>query len=262
MESAQPSTVSAAEIRIAQNLNQLQATIRNICLQAGRVPEDITLVAVSKTMPPELVAAAVRAGVTDIGENWVQEAAVKKPRVTTLLQNTTDYSHPSVRWHMIGHLQTNKVKKALDLFDFFHSVDSVRLAAEISRRAQRLIPVLIEVNTSGEPTKFGVAPDQLLTITAQVLNLPRLQLQGLMTIGPGLSVSEPELSRSCFRQLRQLKLSLEDRFGIGLPHLSMGMTADYAIAIEEGATILRIGTAIFGARPLILPPTPEIAGGP
>ncbi|MEO0079882.1 MAG: YggS family pyridoxal phosphate-dependent enzyme [candidate division WOR-3 bacterium] len=225
---------------IAENIAALQKRIQAACDRTGRNRSEITLVAVSKAKPPELVMEAIHAGITDIGENRIQEAAAKKPLVTL-----------PARWHLVGTLQTNKVKKALELFEVIHSVDSFHLAEEIQRRceqAQRRVKVLVEVNTTAEPTKHGVTPDGLAGLVAALLRLDRLELLGLMTIGPGWAVQEPEASRSCFRELARLAEETRQRFGIPLPHLSMGMSSDFEPAIEEGATILRIGTAIFGPR--------------
>lgn len=224
-----------------QNLEALEARIAAACSRAGRSRSEVTLVAVSKTKPPELVSEAVEAGITDVGENRVQEAAAKKPLVPL-----------PCRWHLVGSLQTNKAKKAVELFDVIQSVDSTRLAEELQRRCeqvQKTMPVLIEVNTSAEPTKHGVSPAGLPALIEAVLKLPHLDLQGLMTIGPGLAVEDPEASRSCFRLLRTLAAECRQRFSMPLPHLSMGMTSDFEVGIEEGATIVRVGTAIFGARP-------------
>jgi len=201
---------------------------------------------VSKTFPAALVAEACRAGLTDIGENRVQEAAAKRPQVVAL------GVHP--RWHLVGHLQTNKVKTALGLFDIIHSVDSLRLAEAISRQAEQTalgqaglpagqagpVPVLLEVNVGGEASKFGLAPEEVGRAVEQIAGLPGLAVQGLMTVAP-LS-ADPEEVRPVFRELRRL------RDALGLRHLSMGMTDDFEVAIEEGATMVRIGRAIFGPR--------------
>jgi pyridoxal phosphate enzyme (YggS family) len=152
---------------------------------------------------------------------------------------------------MIGHLQTNKVKKALEVFDFFQGVDSLHLAQELNRRAaqmNRMVEMLVEVNTSGEKSKFGCAPEQVSKLVGEMLNFKNLDLKGLMTIGPGLSVEDPETARPCFKLLRELRGRLESEFGIVLPCLSMGMSSDYVVAIQEGSTMVRIGTLVFGAR--------------
>ncbi len=223
---------------IADNLARLQARIAAACDRAGRSRKDVTLVAVTKTRTATEIDEAIAAGVTDIGENRVQEALAKKSLV----------SRPAC-WHLVGTLQTNKAGKALELFDVIQSVDSLRLAQELARRAAgRTVRVLVEVNTSAEPTKHGVAPQSLPELLEQILRLSPLRVEGLMTIGPGWAVEAPEASRPCFRQLAQLAEESRQRFGIPLPHLSMGMSSDFAVGIEEGATIIRIGTAIFGPR--------------
>ena len=191
-----------------------------------KIPAGVTLVAVTKTVPPEIVDAAVQAGITIFGENKVQEAKAKIPLVTS-----------RARWHFIGHLQTNKARDAAQLFEMVHSVDSVRLAAELSKHAGQSLPVLLEVNVSGEASKFGIKPADLPATLAEIQKLPRLEVRGLMTVPPLGKDSRP-----FFRQLRQM------RDDTGLRELSMGMSHDYEIAIEEGATILRLGTAIFGER--------------
>ncbi len=227
---------------IADNLARLEDQIAAACTRAGRNRQDVTLVAVTKTRTPTEIDEAIRAGVTDIGENRVQEALAKKPQV----------SGPAC-WHLVGTLQTNKAGKALELFDVIHSVDSLRLAQELARRAAatgRRPRILVEVNTSAEPTKHGAAPESLLELLEQLLPLPQLRIEGLMTIGPGWATENPEASRPCFRQLAELAENARQRLGIPLPHLSMGMSSDFAVGIEEGATIIRIGTAIFGPRPV------------
>jgi len=226
-------------VGIAENLRSVRERVAAACERAGRSPDDVTVVGVSKTFPATLVVEACRAGLTDIGENRVQEAAAKIPAVEAL------GSRP--RWHLVGHLQTNKVKTALGLFDIIHSVDSVRLAEFISRQAASLpvrqaglLPVLLEVNVAGEASKFGLRPEETGRALEQMARLPGLTVQGLMTVAP--LVDDPEEVRPVFRELRRLRNAL------GLHHLSMGMTDDFEVAIEEGATIVRIGRAIFGPR--------------
>ncbi|MEO0080998.1 MAG: YggS family pyridoxal phosphate-dependent enzyme [candidate division WOR-3 bacterium] len=226
---------------VAENLRLLEQRIRAACNRAARNRRDVTLVAVAKTRTADEVTEAIQAGVTDIGENRVQEAAAKKPLVRL-----------SANWHLIGHLQTNKVRKALELFSVIQSVDSAHLAYELNRRCEqqnRHVSIFIEVNTSNEPTKFGVRPDELDGLVQEVTRLGRLELAGLMTIGPGWAIEDPEASRPCFQLLRRLRDEMRQRFSIPLPHLSMGMSSDFEQGIEEGATIIRIGTAIFGPRP-------------
>jgi pyridoxal phosphate enzyme (YggS family) len=229
----------ARSVSVVENLQAVMEGVAAACRRVDRSPDDVAIVAVSKTFPATLVAEACRAGLTDAGENRVQEAATKIPQVEAL------GSHP--RWHLVGHLQTNKVKTALGLFDIIHSVDSLRLAETISRQAEQAVlrqpgpvPVLLEVNVGGEASKFGLAPEQAGPAAEQMARLPGLSVQGLMTVAP-LS-GDPEEVRPVFRELRRL------RDALGLRHLSMGMTDDFEVAIEEGATIVRIGRAIFGAR--------------
>jgi len=198
--------------------------------RAGRSPADVTIVAVSKSFPPQAIEEAVAAGIAHLGENRVQEAAAKIPGLRPL----------PVTWHLVGHLQTNKAKTALELFDIIHSVDSLHLAEVLSQRAQRPLPVFLEVNVAGEASKFGFPPGEVAAAAQAVARLPRLDLRGLMTVAP--FVSDPETVRPVFRELCRL------RDALGLPDLSMGMTDDFEVAIEEGATLVRIGRAIFGER--------------
>ena len=213
--------------------------------RAGRDPQSVTIVAVTKTHPAEVVAAAVRAGITDLGENYVQEMLEKQERVAG------EVGPGAVRWHFIGHLQRNKAKYLAGRCHLVHSVDSAELAAELNRRAGKAgvrQAVLIEVNVAGEASKFGVAPEAVVELASQVAGLEHLDLQGLMTVEP--LAEDAEACRPVFRRLRELA---EECVGAGLPpetmrHLSMGMTQDFEVAIEEGATIVRVGTAIFGPR--------------
>lgn len=225
---------------IAENLKHLTQRIEAACARSGRDPKEITIVAVTKTKPVEQIVEALEAGITHFGENRVQEASAKIPLIKV-----------PVTWHLVGTLQTNKVKKALELFHIIESVDSLHLAQELARRAEQLnktVPVLIEVNTSQEPTKHGVLPADLFDLIAAVQKLPRLKLEGLMTIGPGWAVNDPEASRPCFELLARLRQEAQQKFGIALPHLSMGMSSDFEVGIEAGATLIRIGTALFGPR--------------
>ncbi len=218
---------------IEDNLRRLERRIAQACQRTGRVPEEITLVAVTKTVAPPAIKAAFEAGIRHFGENRVQEASAKLPQLADL--------EPHPTWHMIGHLQTNKAKAALELFNIIHSVDSVRLAEKLSRRAEKSLPILLEVNVSAEPSKSGFPPGDVSRAAEEIGRLPGLEIAGLMTIAP--LTDQPEEVRPVFRQLRELHDLL------GLKHLSMGMTDDFEVAIEEGATILRIGRAIFGERP-------------
>jgi len=217
---------------IAQRLEAVRRGIAAACLRSGRSPAEVTLVAVCKGFPPEAIREAAAAGVRHLGENRVQEAEAKRPHLTDL--------PPGVVWHMVGHLQTNKVKTALGLFDIIHSVDSLHLAETISRRALRLVPVFLEVNVAGEASKYGFSPDGLPKAAAAIACLPNLQVRGLMTVAP-LAASMEQV-RPVFRRLREMARSL------GLQEPSMGMTDDFEVAVEEGATHVRIGRAIFGER--------------
>ena len=222
---------------IRENLLRVTERIEKASQNAGRNPKDIRLVAVSKTMETDRVREAIEAGVTILGENYVQEAQKKIEEIGK-----------PVSWHFIGHLQTNKAKVVVRLFDVIHSVDSVALAEELNRRAQQAnqkIPVMIEVNLSGEATKFGTEEEKVTTLAQGVLKLDHLSLEGLMTMPPYFD--DPEMSRPYFIQLRELKERLV-KGGIPLKDLSMGMSNDFEIAIQEGATYVRVGTAIFGAR--------------
>jgi hypothetical protein len=215
---------------IVERIALIRDRVAQAAERAGRAPAEVTIVAVSKSFPSQAIEEATAAGIAHIGENRVQEAAAKIPSL----------QHLPVTWHMVGHLQTNKAKTALDLFDIIQSVDSLRLAEALSRRAERPIPVLLEVNVAGEASKFGLTPQQVPQTAEAVARLPHLNVCGLMTIAP--LVSDSEEVRPVFRELRRL------RDALGLPELSMGMTDDFEVAIEEGATIVRIGRAIFGER--------------
>ncbi len=230
-------------VDITSRLAIVNARIIAAAERVGRDPGDITLVAVSKTMPPKAVRAAYEAGHRHFGENRVQEAEDKMAHLADLVD---------VHWHLVGHLQRNKVKPALTLFHLIESVDSPRLARAISKRAlEQQIPtrVLLEVNVAGEESKYGFDPDQLLEAASEIVTLPNLVVDGLMTVAP--AVDDAEQVRPIFRRLRGLQEDLRDRYPqFDFPHLSMGMTDDFEVAIEEGATIVRIGRAIFGPRTL------------
>lgn len=232
---------------VAENLLRVREQIENVALKAGRLPTDITLVAVSKTFPVASIIEASNAGAGDLGENRVEEAAEKIPVVNQML------SAGRIRWHLIGHLQRRKAREAVALFDMLQSIDTVRLAETIQRHAQELgreVPVLLQVNVGGDPNKFGFSPEQrdaFFRDIEKIVALPNLQVNGLMTIGP--LVATPEEARPFFRDLRMLRDNLAEKFPQAKwQELSMGMTDDYAIAIQEGATIVRIGRAIFGQR--------------
>ena len=225
---------------IQENLSRLQDRIAAAAARVGRDPSSIALVAVSKTKPVSLIVEAIDAGVTDIGENRVQEAQSKHPQIDR-----------SVKWHLVGHLQRNKVKQALQIFDLIHSVDSSRLLAEIDRRSaqsNRITEVLIQVNTSDEPSKFGLEPDQTLNFIESASPYTHVRIKGLMTIGAFLP--DPEAVRPMFVSLRQLRDKIiAQRFpNVEMDYLSMGMTNDFEVAVEEGANLIRVGTAIFGER--------------
>jgi len=228
------------ETDIVSNVMGIRQRMAAAAERCGRNHEDINLMAVSKTVPPERVHEAIKAGITWFGENYVQEAREKIPAVG---QN--------VSWHMIGHLQTNKVKYVVHLFDWIHSVDRIELAKELDKRAaqnQRTLKVLLEVNVSGEVSKNGVEPSRVPELVRQISLMPNLDVQGLMTMPPFFE--NPEDARPYFIALRELrdKIASENIPGIQMKELSMGMTGDFEVAIEEGATIIRVGRAIFGER--------------
>lgn len=222
---------------VKDNLARINGRIAAAALKAGRDPADVTLVAVTKTFSPEAIEEAIASGITIIGENRVQEARDKYALIGD-----------RVTWHLVGHLQTNKVKDALNIFSLIHSLDSRHLAEEITKRSDKSVDCLIEVNTSGEATKFGLQPDAVFDFLAFLKDRPKINLLGLMTIGPGVAVSDPEASRPCFRLLRNLRDELAQKINRPLPVLSMGMSADFEVAVEEGSTMIRIGTALFGFR--------------
>jgi hypothetical protein len=217
---------------IERNIQDLKRRIALAAERGGRSREGITIVAVSKGVAAQAIEAAVKAGITQIGENRVQEARDKIAYLSPL--------EPRPTWHMVGHLQSNKANTAVEIFDIIHSVDSIRLAEAVSRRAQNIFPVLLQVNISGEATKSGFSMAELPQALEEIGRLPLLEVKGLMTIAP--LVKDPEEVRPIFRRLRELRDEL------GLEHLSMGMTDDFEVAVEEGATMLRIGRAIFGER--------------
>jgi hypothetical protein len=224
---------------IARNLMQLRGRIAEACERYDRDADDITIVAVTKTHPPAIIKTAVAAGIREIGESRVQEA---EPKITEV--------GPIARFHMVGHLQTNKVKKAVRLFDVIQSVDSFKLAWEINRQAgliDRKIECYIEVNCSGESQKYGVAPEDCLDLVRQVHVLDNIKLAGLMTIGP--LTDDEEAVRKAFRLCHELFLKAKEIVGDEFDTLSMGMSDDFPLAIAEGSTMIRIGTALFGPRP-------------
>jgi len=223
---------------IAENLERVREQIAQAAAKVGRAVDEIELVAISKTHDAAKVREAIEAGQTLFGESRVQEARVKIPELPS-----------NLRWHFVGHLQKNKIRHALPLFELTHSVDSLALAQDINRIAEEdgLHPrVLLEVNVAGEGSKFGFQPDKLRAEMESLLALPRLSILGLMTIPP--IAEEAEASRKYFVQLRELRARVQTEFHVDLAQLSMGMTQDFAIAVEEGATLVRVGTAIFGER--------------
>lgn len=226
-----------------KNFEKIVSNVNSAALACGRNPEDITIVSVSKTHPAEIILAAKDAGIYVFGENYVQELQKK-------YEDIPPNERKGLIWHYIGHLQTNKVKLIIPFIDVIQTVDSLHIALEISRQAEKVgrnIDILIQVNTSGEENKSGCEPEELLNFAHEVHNLPNLNLLGLMTIGS--FTEDKKISRREFRLLKYLLNNLNSsEEGLNLRHLSMGMSHDYKIAIEEGATILRIGTAIFGER--------------
>jgi PLP dependent protein len=224
---------------IAENLERVCEQITQAAAKAGRAVDEIELVAITKTHPAEKVREAVEAGHTLFGESRVQEARARIPELPS-----------NLRWHFVGHLQKNKIRHAVPLFELFHSVDSIALAQEMSRIAaeEGMHPrALLEINVAGEGSKFGFKAETLRAEMESLLAMPRLSIEGLMCIPP--LAEEPEASRKFFVQLRELRDSLENEFDVKIPHLSMGMTNDFPIAVQEGATLVRVGTAIFGERP-------------
>src|SRR5256712_2770795 len=225
-------------LSIAENREHVREQIAEAAAKANRNADDIELVAISKTHDAAKVREAIEAGQTLFGESRVQEARVKIPELPS-----------NLRWHFVGHLQKNKIRHALPLFELIHSVDSLALAQDVNRIAEEegLHPrVLLEVNVAGEGSKFGFQPNKLREQMETLLALNRLSILGLMTIPPLLE--EAEASRKYFVQLRELRDRLQSEFRVDLAQLSMGMTHDYAVAVEEGATLVRVGTAIFGER--------------
>ena len=223
---------------VATNLNHVREAMAGAAAKSARSLEEIELVAISKTHDAARIREAIEAGHHLFGESRVQEARAKIPELPSSLQ-----------WHFVGHLQKNKIRHALPLFELFHGIDSLDLAGEMNRIAeeQGIHPrILLEVNVAGEGSKFGFKPDALRDAMDPLLSLDRLSIEGLMTIPP--LVREAEAARQYFRQLRELRDGLEREFNLRLPQLSMGMTNDFVVAIEEGATLVRVGTAIFGER--------------
>ena len=225
---------------IKENLEEVEARITRACERSGRERSEVTLISVSKTKPAEMLQEAYDAGRRDFGENKPQEIREKYPQLPT-----------DIRWHMIGHLQRNKIKYIIDKVCMIHSVDSIRLAEAIDEEAKKhgiVMPVLIEVNVAEEESKFGIHLDEAESLIRQISELSNIQVQGLMTIAPFTENAED--NRIYFRKLRNLYVDIKDKNidNVNMCNLSMGMTGDYEVAVEEGATMVRVGTGIFGAR--------------
>lgn len=225
---------------IRENIAETENEIREACKRAGRDRSEVTLIAVSKTKPVEMLLEAYDAGVRDFGENRVQELMEKMPAMPE-----------DIRWHMIGHLQRNKVKYIVGRVYMIHSVDSLELAQEISKEAvkrQVTVRILLEVNVAGEKSKFGVTVQEAGALAEAIAKLPGIHIEGLMTIAP--YVEDQEVNRVYFRKLKQLSVDIYSKNidNISMNVLSMGMTGDYSVAVEEGATCVRVGTGIFGER--------------
>ena len=225
---------------IRERLEKVQNSISEAVKASGRDEKDVTLIAVSKTKPVEMIKEVYDAGIRDFGENKVQEIIDKYPKLPS-----------DIRWHLIGHLQTNKVKYIIDKVCMIHSVDSLKLAQEISRQAIKhnvTADILIDVNVAGEDTKFGVKPEDTLSLCEKISTLANVRIRGLMTVAP--FVDDPEENRAVFCTLRQLFVDIDAKNidNVCMDCLSMGMSNDYTVAIEEGATFVRVGTSIFGQR--------------
>ena len=227
---------------IKENVAQVRERVAAACRRSRRGPDDVKLVAISKTFPADSIRAAYEAGLRDFGENRVQEAIAKRPALSDL----------SITWHLVGHLQSNKAQAARELFHWVHSVDSFRLAQKLDQAAVASgagrLPVLLEVNLGEEASKAGVGESEIIPLAEQVSRLGTLEVRGLMVIPPFLD--DPELVRPYFRRLRELAQEIESKNipNLSMQELSMGMSHDFEVAIEEGATIIRVGTAIFGVR--------------
>lgn len=225
---------------VKENLNKVEQNIKAACEKAGRSRDSVKLIAVSKTKPVEMLKEVYDEGVFDFGENKVQEIVAKRDNMPS-----------DVKWHMIGHLQRNKVKYIIEDVELIHSVDSYRLAEEINiqaKKVNRIVPILIEVNVAGEDSKFGIRADETLQLVEEIAPLENVRIKGLMTIAP--YVEDAEDNRKWFKTLRQMSVDIASKNidNVSMSELSMGMTGDYTVAIEEGATLVRVGTGIFGAR--------------
>lgn len=225
---------------LQENLKQVEENIQKACEKAGRNPEEVTLIAVSKTKPVSMLQEIYDCGMRNFGENKVQEICEKREELPS-----------DIQWHMIGHLQRNKVKYIVKDVSLIHSVDTYRLAEEINiqaKKVNRIVPILIEVNIAGEASKFGISGEETLQLVEEISKLDGLKIQGLMTIAP--YVENPEENRLYFRKIKELSVDIAKKNidNVSMDILSMGMTGDYMVAIEEGATMVRVGTGIFGAR--------------
>ena len=225
---------------VEKNISEVKKRISEAAKAAGRNENEVTLIAVSKTKPVEMIKEAYDTGIRDFGENKVQEIMEKYPLLPS-----------DIRWHLIGHLQTNKVKYIIDKVCMIHSVDSLKLAEEISRQAVKhnvTVDILIEVNVAAEESKFGVRPEEAIDLCRNISTLPGIRIRGLMTVAP--FTSDPEENRPVFCALRQLFVDIDGKNidNVCMDCLSMGMSGDYTVAIEEGATFVRVGTSIFGQR--------------
>lgn len=223
---------------ISENLLNIHDRIAKAARRAGRDPNEVTIVAVTKMVEPKRIKEAISAGLRVFGENYVQEAQEKMGK----------FKEKKLKWHFIGHLQKNKAKFAVELFDLIHSVNSVELAQELNKRAKKPLDLLIEVNIAKENTKTGIDPEGAVKLARAISSLPNLKLRGLMAIPP--SFEQPEMTRPYFAMVRRLaeRINKEKLPGVYLRELSMGMSSDFEVAIEEGATMVRLGTAIFGTR--------------
>ncbi|HZM05688.1 MAG TPA: YggS family pyridoxal phosphate-dependent enzyme [Candidatus Saccharimonadales bacterium] len=223
---------------IADNLRNVRQRVAAACQRVGRDPASVTLLTVSKGHPAEVVRAASELGLVLFGENRVQEAKIKISQCPN-----------RIRWHLIGHLQSNKCRDTVHFFEMIQSVDSLELAREINKWAEKSVktmPILLEVNIAGESSKFGYPPEKVTQDLAEINRLPKIEVHGLMTVAPW--TTEPEKVRPVFQRLRELKSACEDILGAPLPHLSMGMSGDFEVAVEEGATMIRLGHALLGPR--------------
>ena len=230
-------------------LEEVNGQIAAAAAKSGRRAEEVEIIGVTKTHGPEIIQEAWNAGIRIVGENKVQEAAWKREAAIS-----------GPEWHLIGHLQRNKVRQALTLFDFFHSVDTIELIDRLQLLADEMGSrphILLEVNMSGERSKSGFRPDDVPAAIERVMNCGNLWFEGFMTMAPATPADKIEETRPVFAGLRELRDAMEEEFGLQLPRLSMGMSGDYRIAVEEGATWVRLGTVLFGERPKYQPPKPD-----